>query len=217
MMAKRGKAAAPAPSRMAQKSQALPWTTAPPSLDGSMIGDVGFDPFGLSMNTDYMPFESIKWYREAELQHGRVAQLAWLGFVFPNIYHFPSDAGHNFDNMNALAAIRTVPQWGLVQIAIFIGAQEAIRYRLCIKGDNAPGDIGWGQGGFNPFGFTYTQEEYEEKQLQEIKHCRLAMLGILGAWWQGILSGQGLIQQIGGAFDAPDYYGKAGYYFPDGI
>ena len=34
------------------RSAALPFTTAPPSLDGSMIGDVGFDPLGLSMNTD---------------------------------------------------------------------------------------------------------------------------------------------------------------------
>merc|ERR1719424_698281 len=140
-----------------------------------MIGDVGFDPLSLSMNTEYMPFESIKWYREA------------------------------------------VPQWGLVQLAVFVGALEAQRYAKCIKGDNAAGDVGLGQGGFNPFGFEYTQEEYEEKQLQEIKHCRLAMLGVLGVWWQGILSGQGVIQQIGGAFDAPDYYGKAGYYFPDGI
>eukprot|EP00621_Florenciella_sp_RCC1693_P010438 CAMPEP_0182522968 /NCGR_PEP_ID=MMETSP1323-20130603/692_1 /TAXON_ID=236787 /ORGANISM="Florenciella parvula, Strain RCC1693" /LENGTH=238 /DNA_ID=CAMNT_0024731219 /DNA_START=56 /DNA_END=772 /DNA_ORIENTATION=+ len=217
MMAKRGKASpAPAPVQ-GVRSAALPFTTAPPSLDGSMIGDVGFDPLGLSMNTDYMPFESIKWYREAELQHGRVAQLAWLGFVFPNIYHFPSDATHNFGELNALAAVRAVPQWGLVQLAVFVGALEAQRYAKCIKGDNAAGDVGLGQGGFNPFGFEYTQEEYEEKQLQEIKHCRLAMLGVLGVWWQGILSGQGVIQQIGGAFDAPDYYGKAGYYFPDGI
>ena len=47
-----------------------------------------------------MPFESIKWYREAELQHGRVAQLAWLGFVFPNIYHLPVDETHNFGELN---------------------------------------------------------------------------------------------------------------------
>jgi len=219
MMAKRGKKAAAAPKAAAVgvRSAALPFTTAPPSLDGSMIGDVGFDPLGLSLNTEFMPFESIKWYREAELQHGRVAQLAWLGFVFPNIYHLPVDETHNFGELNALAALNSVPQWGIVQIAIFIGALENQRFQKCVLGDNAAGDVGLGQGGFNPFGFAYTQEEYEEKQLQEIKHCRLAMLGILGAWWQGILTGEGLIQQIGGAFEAPDYYGKAGYYFIDGI
>merc|ERR1712146_79269 len=135
------------------KSQALPWTTAPPSLDGSLIG-----------------------------------------VVFPNIYHFPSDATHNFGELNALAALNTVPQWGIVQIVILIGGLENQRFQKCIKGDNAAGDVGLGQGVFNPFGFAYTQEEYEEKQLQEIKHCRLAMLGILGAWWQGILTGEGLIQ-----------------------
>merc|ERR1712232_1196186 len=29
-------------------SQALPFTVAPATLDGSMLGDVGFDPFGFS-------------------------------------------------------------------------------------------------------------------------------------------------------------------------
>ena len=53
-----------------RKSEALPWSTT--TLDGTLVGDVGFDPFGLSANPEYMPFESIKWYREAELQHGRV-------------------------------------------------------------------------------------------------------------------------------------------------
>lgn len=215
MMARSSKAAASPKAPTLRKSIALPWTTT--TLDGSQPGDVGFDPLGLSINEEYMPFDSIKWYKEAELQHGRVAQLAWLGFVFPNIYHFPSDATHNFDELNALAALNTVPQWGIVQIAVFIGALEAQRYRKCIAGDNAAGDVGLGQGGFNPFGFDYTEEEYFEKQVQEIKHCRLAMLGILGVWWQGILTGEGIIQQIGGSFVSPDYSAKAGYYFPDGL
>merc|ERR1711918_186619 len=77
------------------------------------------------------------------------------------------------------------------------------RYLKCVSGDNAAGDVGLGQGGFNPFNLNYSPAEYEEKQLQEIKHCRLAMLGILGAWWQNILSGQGVLQQVGDAFSFP--------------
>ena len=53
-----------------------------------------------------------------------------------------------------------------------------MRVKPTLQGDNAAGDVGLGQGGFNPFGFAYTQEEYEEKQLQEIKHCRL--VGCMG-------------------------------------
>lgn len=217
MMARRGRPA-PAPKKVvSRKSEALPWTTAPPSLDGSLVGDVGFDPLGLSVNNDYLPFESLKWYREAELQHGRVAMLAFVGFIFPNIYHFPSDATHNFGELNALAALRAAPQWGLLQIAVVVGALEGQRYIKCIAGDNEAGDVGLGQGGFNPFGFKYTREEYAEKQLQEMKHGRLAMLATLGVWWQGILTGEGIIQQLGDPFAAPAYYGKAGYFFPEGL
>ena len=59
------------------KSQALPFDKRPPSLDGSMIGDVGFDPAGFSIKGD------LKWLREAEIVHGRVAQLAVVGMLFP--------------------------------------------------------------------------------------------------------------------------------------
>eukprot|EP00966_Prymnesium_polylepis_P306979 7093881-Prymnesium_polylepis.1 len=41
-----------------------------PHLDG-MVGNVGFDPMGLSTP------QNIKWMREAELKHGRMAMLAW--------------------------------------------------------------------------------------------------------------------------------------------
>lgn len=37
-----------------------------------MIGNVGFDPMGLSTP------QNIKWMREAELKHGRMCQLAWM-------------------------------------------------------------------------------------------------------------------------------------------
>ena len=59
-------------------------------------GDVGFDPVGFSNNPP-RPWliggegRSLKWYREAEIVHGRVAMLAALGWVFPNIYHLPGN------------------------------------------------------------------------------------------------------------------------------
>jgi hypothetical protein len=219
MMARRGggrAAAIPKSKPATRKSEALPWSTT--TLDGTLVGDVGFDPFGLSTNPEYMPFEGIKWYREAELQHGRVAMLAFTGFIAPSIIGtLPGDASHNFGELNPLNALTAVPQWGLVQIIIVIGGLEGQRYLKCVAGDNAAGDVGLGQGGFNPFNLNYSPAEYEEKQLQEIKHCRLAMLGVLGAWWQNILSGKGVLQQIGDSFSFPTFDAKAGYYFPDGL
>ena len=62
-----------APQMMA-KSESLPFMEEPAHLSG-MIGNVGFDPMGLSTP------QNIKWMREAELKHGRMTMLAWAGWV----------------------------------------------------------------------------------------------------------------------------------------
>lgn len=57
------------------KSQALPFAPRPPMLDGSMAGDVGFDPLGFASTQD-----ALFNYREAEIKHGRLAMLvSFLG------------------------------------------------------------------------------------------------------------------------------------------
>merc|ERR1719199_301484 len=59
---------------MMAKSKALPFLESPEHLAG-MVGNVGFDPMGLSTP------QNIKWMREAELKHGRMCMLAWTGYV----------------------------------------------------------------------------------------------------------------------------------------
>ena len=71
------------------RSIALPFDKRPDALDGTLAGDYGFDPAGFTNN---LPPEgliggetrSLKWYREAEITHGRVAQLAVVGQLFPS-------------------------------------------------------------------------------------------------------------------------------------
>ncbi|CAI0473636.1 unnamed protein product [Linum tenue] len=46
----------------------------PEWLDGSLPGDYGFDPLGLGKDPAF-----LKWYREAELIHGRWAMAAVVG------------------------------------------------------------------------------------------------------------------------------------------
>ena len=80
-------------------SQALPFATAPATLDGSMIGDAGFDPLGFSTVPVGPWFNGIEgrdgqignlnWYREAELIHGRIAQVAVLGLHFSRPLRYP--------------------------------------------------------------------------------------------------------------------------------
>jgi len=158
------------------------------------------------------PFDTLRWYREAELQHGRVAQLAWLGFVFPAVVgHFPSVPGYDFGELNPIDAFYKAPSLALAQIFLFAGALEGRRYKRCFEGDYAPGDHGWGvPGGWNPIGLGYSEEEYAEKELQEIKHCRLAMLGAIGALSQNLVTGEGVTASFSKAFfEIPEFTSKA--------
>lgn len=116
-----------------------------------------------------------------------------------------------FAQTNPLAALSSVPEAGLWQIAAAVFAIEVYRINRVVRGDKAAGDLGLGQGGFNPFGFNYSDEEYFEKQVQEIKNGRLAMVAIMGLLWQASITGQGIVQQLGGAFDLPEAVSKAGY------
>merc|ERR1711892_740353 len=75
----------------------------PAHLSG-MIGNVGFDPMGLSTP------QNIKWMREAELKHGRMTMLAWAGWVsvdlgikFPGARYADREAGDfGFDPLGLL-------------------------------------------------------------------------------------------------------------------
>merc|ERR1719453_1255074 len=78
-----GASRAAAPCMMA-KSASLPFLECPPKLDGSMAGDVGFDPFGLS-NIDDVGID-LYWMREAEIKHGRVAMMAAAGVFWVEIF-----------------------------------------------------------------------------------------------------------------------------------
>mmetsp|Transcript_6423 Transcript_6423/g.8443 ORF Transcript_6423/g.8443 Transcript_6423/m.8443 type:complete len:289 (-) Transcript_6423:360-1226(-) len=105
------------------RSLALPWVKAPTIADGQLVGDVGFDPLGLSKTFD------ISWLRAAELKHGRVCMLAAVGLIAPELvqnpvgfdgFSFPPE----FQEMNAIKALSTVPQFGVAQIILACGLAE---------------------------------------------------------------------------------------------
>lgn len=64
----------------ASRSRSIPFLLQPSKLDGSLAGDEGFDPLGLSELDDALGLD-LYWMREAELKHCRVAMLATVGFV----------------------------------------------------------------------------------------------------------------------------------------
>lgn len=178
----RSAAAAPSKLSMAatpERSVSIPIDPYPEGLDGEMVGDVGFDPAGFANNPPSWvqgpgtgTAGRVRWYREAELAHCRVAMLAATGWIFPELYHFPGNTvlgPDRFAEMNPLLAYGNIPNAGGIQIVATILILETIRLNRSIRNpDGVPGDIGLGQGEgrWNPFNFNYTDEEYKEKQLQ---------------------------------------------------
>jgi len=217
------------------ESIALPFARAPATLDGTMLGDVGFDPLGFSTVPVGPWFTggegrqgeigNLNWYREAELIHGRIAQVAVVGFLAPGLFGtLPGNEWSGVDaysNQNPLEAFSQVPGLAILQIFLFMSYLEIRRINIIQEEGAAysPGDlrIGQGDGRWNPFGLDYSVEDYEEKRLQELKHCRLGMIGIFGLWAQAQASGVGVTEQLGAALVTPEYYAKAGYFLPEGI
>ena len=60
----------PPKPKLPEMSESLPFMMRPPALDGSMVGDVGFDPLGFAKTK-----EDLMNYREAEIKHCRLAML----------------------------------------------------------------------------------------------------------------------------------------------
>jgi hypothetical protein len=81
-----------------------------------------FDPFKLATSQD-----KFDRYRAVELKHGRVAQLAVLGYVFQEVYRFPGDLAFGLpfsDIPNGLDAVAAVPAAGWAQILFLVGAVD---------------------------------------------------------------------------------------------
>ena len=145
---------------------------------------------------------------------------SWVHFPGNEAIGVPNDA---FAQTNPWTAIETVPEGAIWQIVLVIFGIELVRLKRVIKGDKEPGDLGLGQTGFNPFNFQYTEEEYFEKQEQEIKHGRLAMFAAIGMMLQTKISGVSIVEQLSGAFYYPEARafltgdGALGDYFPQGL
>jgi light-harvesting complex I chlorophyll a/b binding protein 1 len=171
-----------------QMSPSVPFLKQPKALDGSMVGDVGFDPLGLSSVAD------IKFLREAELKHCRVAMLAAAGSMFQDIATDPSFTkiadGAKMTGLHD----KIVAQGGMGQLLVWLGFAEVFgTYALfeTLNGKRAPGDFK-----FDPLGFGKNPEAMKRYQLAEIKNGRLAMLGTGGMVHGYFLTGKGPIELL---------------------
>jgi len=166
-----------------EASQALPFMPKPPALDGTMAGDVGFDPFGFSS------IFNVKWLREAEIKHGRICMLAWTGFVATDLgITLPGD----MHQVSSVEAHDVACKYGAMQqIFLWISFIEIVQgggvaQMMWMGSDRKPGDFG-----LDPLDFCSTPEKEMDMKLKEITHCRLAMFAFSGVVTQAVLTGKG--------------------------
>lgn len=144
-----------------------------------------WDPMGFhklfDRNFDFnlvMTYPHIQWLREAELKHGRVCMLAFVGMVvqswvqipgYPQQPDWEAALWECYADKNA--------QLGLVQISIFAFIAEGYFYPTYAwigKMDREPGDLG-----FDPLGLSKRPGfDMKRSQLVELKNGRLAMVGV---------------------------------------
>lgn len=184
-------------------------------LPGSIDPVPDFDPLGFAAEAD---LEKMKNYREAEVQHGRVAMLGALGMLVteePIEFH-PLFEATNKDigpAIRHLDEVRAVSPLFFELLFIFIGALELNR---ALVGWTAPGDVlGTGRTlkedyypgdvGFDPLGLKPDDaEEFAEIQTKELQNGRLAMLGWAGMVAQELTNGEEIFVNLGLAPDRFD-------------
>lgn len=165
----------------AEMSKSIPFLVKPEKLDGSMVGDMGFDPMGLSeIQTDLI------YARWAELKHGRICMLAILGMVAQEYWpHLPGAAYVTHDPLAAPGEVG----WAVnLQIFLGIGIVELANFNKHYDGSE-PGDLGWTGGQLSKM----TPEQVLKRKEHEIVHCRLAMIAFTGAMVQTLLFGGNLL------------------------
>jgi hypothetical protein len=134
------------------KSKSIPFLPRPPLLDGSMAGDVGFDPFGLAENPTLLGN-----YREAEIRHCRIAMLAAAGWPLSELFDRSLAKGFNLPTIvdindrapsvlnGGLGKISGAYWITVLLAASFVEAYTLQRKRTLPEGEYYPGNLGFGK------------------------------------------------------------------------
>jgi len=180
-----------------ERSKSLPWLPRAKALDGSYVGDVGFDPFYLSsIPKNFAGFiqppsweetkgiETIYWMREAELKHGRIAMLAWFGWLatdgaFGITLRFPGDIYSVESIPNSYSAHDILVEQGSMSfMLIAIGLIEFCTGAALVQVSKGELDREAGDFTLDPLQFLQgkSKAEVDRMKTRELLNGRLAML-----------------------------------------
>ena len=164
------------------------------ATDAPGAGPFGFfDPLGLSADKSNA---RLKYFREAELKHSRVAMLAAAGFIVAEKFHPLFGGGVNVPSYVAYQETPLQTFWPVV--VLYIGVIEVFSVFTfespfdgdlwTLKDSRKPGDFD-----FDPLDFAPTDpKELFEMQSKELNNGRLAMIAIAGMVAQELVTGKAL-------------------------
>jgi light-harvesting complex I chlorophyll a/b binding protein 1 len=149
-------------------------------VSGGIFGNKLFDPLQLATEENFVR------YREAELKHGRVAMLATVGMIFPEILLdtknilfsnkllvFLSPSQKSLTTLpSGIRALSEVPTVGWLPMVAFVAFLELFVLKQRSK-TALPGDYGTGFFGLHDYG------KHERLLQRELEYGRLAMLGFV--------------------------------------
>lgn len=188
---------------LSAKSRSVPFLEQPPALDGTLPGDVGFDPFNLSgflPNKDWSeqvvpnfwadakttPIKTVDWMVEAEIKHCRLAMLAALGWAaVDGGLRFPGETFAAIPNSFA-AHDAAVANGSLGFLLIIAGHLELLTGAAIYDQAKGSGRKS-GEFNFDPLGLGKDASKLARYRNNEIANGRLAMLAISGIATQAAL------------------------------
>ena len=175
---------------------------APKTLDGTLAGDVGFDPLGFSSSE-----KTLYWMREAEVKHGRLAMLAAAGWPISELWH--KEIAHFFGLTSILADGDRAPSllngglssvWasGMLITSILIAGYlegKAMQDGTIFWGSVKPEGYVPGDYGFDPLNVYKIRNNKKDMQTAEIKNGRLAMIAITAYVFQEFATKLPVVQE----------------------
>jgi hypothetical protein len=188
---------APKARALPKMSQSIPFLPRPPMLDGTMAGDVGFDPAGFAKDA----YELVN-YREAEIKHARLAMLAAAGWPLSELFDAKiANVIGMTPIVDASDRAPSVLNGGLGKInpvywvAVLLLASAIDVYGIS-RGRSKSPDAVVGNMGFDPLGlYPKTKEGQMRMQTHEIKNGRIAMIAITAFAVQEVVSSSGVIDE----------------------
>jgi hypothetical protein len=150
--------------------------------EGMTEGLYEFDPLGFSSEYTYL----VPYFREAELKHGRIAMLAWVGMVAPDFVRIPGER-YSFEavpvSIQAHEAFSSATGVNF-QILFWIGIVEFCCAKKVFEWNSLEVAGDYGLTGL----FPKDEEGQKRMRLAELKNGRLAMLAFAGAVTQAALT-----------------------------